>query len=63
MLVPNKNLPGHKEYAICFTFFAFGEGVTVIDGILNMNIYVADIVESDKDTIIRNLVNVGKTYL
>ena len=56
MLVSNKNLPVYKEHYIYFIDFAFGEGVTIIYSLENMKIYVSDIVESYKDTIIGYLV-------
>ena len=59
MLVPNKNPQGYKEHIISFITFSFGEGVTIIDCIANMKLYVSDIGESYKDTIIGNLRNLG----
>ena len=38
-----------------FSFFAFVEGVTIIDWIANMKMYVLDIEESYKDTNIGNM--------
>ena len=40
-----------------FIVFAFVEGVTIIDWLENMNMYVSDIEESYKDTIIGHLGN------
>ena len=63
MLVPNKNPQGYKEHVISFIAFAFGEGVTIIYWITNMKLYVSDILESYKYTIIGNLVNSGTVDL
>ena len=54
MLVLNKNRQEYKELVISFIafFFAFKEGVTIIDCPANMKLYVYDIEESDKETII-----------
>ena len=46
-----------------FISFAFGEGITIIDWLANMKLYVSDIEESSKDTIIRNLENSGTSDL
>ena len=43
MLVPNKNSQGYKEHVILFIGFAFEEGVTIIDWLANMKLYVSDI--------------------
>ena len=45
MLVPNKNPKGYKEHTILFIVFAFGEGVTIIDWLANINVYISDIQE------------------
>ena len=60
MLVPNRNPPGYKEHIIYLIEFSFGEGVTTIDCIKNMKLYVSDIVELYKETIIGHLGNPGK---
>ena len=57
MLVPNRNTQGYKEIFILFIAFSFGEGVAIIDWLANMKLYVFDIEESYKDTIIGRLVN------
>ena len=46
-----------------FLVFGFSEGVTIIYCLLNMNIYVSNIVESYKGTIVGQLVNAGTLYL
>ena len=59
-----KNKPkGYKEHIIFFIVFAFGEGVTIIDGIESMKLYVSDIEESYKYTIIGHLGNLATEYL
>ena len=63
MLVPNKNPPVYKEHIIYFIGFAFGEGFTIIDCLANMKLYVSDIVEPYKDSIIGCLGNSGTAYL
>ena len=45
MLVPKNNLQGFKEHVICFIDFYYGEGVTIMDWIENMKIYVSNIEE------------------
>ena len=57
MLVPKNNPQGYKENTILFIAFAFGEGVTIIDWIASMKLYVYDIEESYKDTIIGHMEN------
>ena len=61
MLVPNKNPKGHKEHVIFIIDFALGEGITIIDLISNMKLYVSDIEESYKDKIIGHMVNSSTT--
>ena len=63
MLVPNKNPQGYKEYYVLFISFDFGEGVTIIYWLANMKLYMSDIEESYKDTIIGNMVNPGTADL
>ena len=63
MLVPNKNPPVYKEHIIYFIGSAFGEGFTIIDWLANMKLYVSDIVEPYKDSIIGCLGNSGTAYL
>ena len=63
VVVPNKNPKGYKERIISFIVFAFGEGVTIFYWQANMNLYVSDIEESYKDTIISHLVNSGTVDL
>ena len=62
MLVPNKNTMELKTYHF---FFAFGflEGVTIIYCLLNMMIYVPNIVESYKGTTVGKLRNSGTLYV
>ena len=43
MLVPNKNPQRYKERVILFISFTFGEGVTIIDLIEKMELYVSDV--------------------
>ena len=62
MFVPNKNLPGLKN-VIYFIAFVFGEGVTIVDWIANMKLYVSNIVELNRDTIIGHSVNSGTADL
>ena len=50
--LPFNNTPGNKESIIYFIRFAFGEGVTIIDCLANMKLFVSEIVESYKETII-----------
>ena len=57
MIVPNNNSQGYKEHVILFIFFAFGEVVIIIDWIASMELYVSDILESYKDTIIGHIGN------
>ena len=45
MLVPKNNPQEYKEHGISFIEFAFGKGVTIIDWISNMKLYVSDIEE------------------
>ena len=45
MLDPYKTPPSHQERAISYTVFDFREGVTIIDFISNMKLYVSDIVK------------------
>ena len=59
MLVTNNNTPGYKEHVIYFIAFAFGKGVTIIDLIANIKLYVSDNEESYNDTIIGNMGNAG----
>ena len=46
-----------------FIEFEFGEGVTIIDWIASMKLYVYDIEESYKDTIIGHMENSGTANL
>ena len=57
MLVPNQKLQGYKEHVIQFIDFSFVEGVNIIDCIASMKLYVSDIEESNKDTIIGHMGN------
>ena len=45
-----------------FLVFGFSEGVTIIYCLLNMNIYVYNIVESYTGTIVGQLGNAGTLY-
>ena len=45
MLLPNNNPQRYKEHVILFIEFLFGEGVTIIDWIENMKLYVSEIGE------------------
>ena len=63
MLVPDKNPQVYKEHVIKFISFDFGDGVTIIDWLSNMKLYVSDIEESYKDTTIGNMENSGTSYL
>ena len=45
MLVNKKNPQGYKEHVIYFIKFSFREGVTIIDWMENMKLYVSDIAE------------------
>ena len=63
MLVPNNKPQGYKTNIVLFITFAFGEGVTIINWIANMKLYVSDIEESYKYTIIGHLGNSGPEYL
>ena len=63
MLVPCNNPQGYKEHAILFIVFAFGEGGTIIYWLSNMKIYVSNIEESYKYTIIGKMGNSGTAYL
>ena len=45
MLVTKKNPQGCKKYIVSFLAFDFGEGVTILDWLANMKIYVYDIEE------------------
>ena len=63
MLVPNKNTIGYKKHVVYFFVFGFLEGVTIIDCLLNMNIYVSNIVESYKGTTVGKLRNSGTLYV
>ena len=62
-LVSKNNPQGYKEHVISFILFDFGEVVTIIDWLENMNIYVSCIVKSYKDTIIGRLGNSGTSDL
>ena len=59
MFVPNKNPQGYKYHVIYFIVFAFAEGVTIVDWVSNMNIYVSNIVELYRGIIIGHLGNSG----
>ena len=63
MLVPNKNPTGYKENFISCIVFAFGEGVTIIDCLSNTKLYLSNIVESYKDSIIGHFGNSGTADL
>ena len=63
MLVPNKNPKGYKERVISSISFSFGEGVIIIDWVSNVKLYLSNIEESYKDTIIGNMGNSGTAYL
>ena len=63
MIVPKNNPQGYKEYVIYFIDFGFGEFITVIDFLENMNIYVSNFVDLYKDTIIFHLENTDTSYL
>ena len=63
MLVPNKNPERYKENFISFIRFSFEECVTIIYWPSNMKLYVSDIEESYKDTIVGNLGNSGASDL
>ena len=63
MLLPNNKKQGNKEHVISFIAFAFIEVVTVIDWIKSMKLYLCDIEESYKDTIIVHLGNAGTADL
>ena len=63
MLVPNNNPQGYKEHVIQFIVFDFGEEVTIIDCITNMKLYMPDIEEYYKNTIIGHMVNPGTVDL
>ena len=43
ILVPNKKPQVYKEHIISFIVFSFGEGVTIIDWIEIMKLYVSNI--------------------
>ena len=45
MLVKNKKPQVYNEHIISFIVFSFGEGVTIIDWIENMKLYVSEIGE------------------
>ena len=62
MLVQNKNPIRYKKHVIYFFVFVFLEGVTIIYCLLNMNIYVYNIVESYTGTIVGQLGNAGTLY-
>ena len=57
MLVPNNNSPEYKGSFIYFITYYFEEYAIIIYWIASMNLYLFDIVESYKYTIIRNLGN------
>ena len=57
MLVPNNKPQGYKEHVIQSFESNFGEGVTIIDWLANMKLYVDTIEEPYKDTIIGHLGN------
>ena len=59
MLFPINNPQGYKENVISFIELSFGEGFTTIDLIENMKLYVSDIEESYKNTIIGNMGSSG----
>ena len=63
MLVPDKNPQGYKYHVIWCIEFSFGEGVTIIDWLSSMKLYVYDIEESYKETIIGHLGNSVTAYL
>ena len=58
MLVPNNNPNVYKEHIIQF-FFEFGEDITIIYWIEKIELYVSNIEESYKYTIIGNMGNSG----
>ena len=43
VLVANNKPQGFKEHVISFIIFDFGVGVTIIDWLANMKLYVSDI--------------------
>ena len=63
MLVKYKNPQGYKEHVISFIEFSFGEVINITDWILNMKLYVSNIEELYKDTIIGDLVSSGAADL
>ena len=63
MFTPKKNPPGYKEHVIYFISCALGESVTILDWIENVKLYVCDIVELYRDTIIGHLGNSGTADL
>ena len=63
MLVANKNPQGYKECVMYVTVFYFGYGDSIIDWLANIKLYVANIEESYKDTIIGHLVISYIAYL
>ena len=63
ILVPCNNPPHYQEHVIYFISFYFGEGVTITDWIVNIKLYVSEIVKPYKDTIISYSNIFGTTYL
>ena len=63
MLVSKKNLPGYKEHIISFVGFSFLECVNIICWLENIKLYVSDVEESYRGTIIVNMANSGKLDL
>ena len=59
MIFSNKNPPVYKEHVIYFIAFSFETGVTIIDFMANMRIYVSEIVESYKDKTFGHFENAG----
>ena len=63
MFAQNDNPQVYKEHVISFIDFDFGESVTIMQWLENMNLYGYDIQESYKETIIGHTGNLGTTYL
>ena len=59
MLFPKENPQVDKEHVISFIDFDFGEGATIFGYLENMKLYVSNIEEPYKDTIIGHLGNSG----
>ena len=63
MFVLCNNPLGYKEHIISFIVIAFGDCLTIVDWMVNMNTHLSDIMKSYEDTIIGYFVNASSAEL